>query len=156
MKKNYFLVFLCLVSFYLTAQTRVDITKPMWGEVERDANYKNADDEFRKSALNDFGSLDSAVVHFANQGWTRIFNNELRMAMISFNQSWLLNPEFPDAYFGFASLLEMQGRLHTGPGRFTAGLSHRNIATGSRRKVVPANGLSRLPTSRLSWSKRYL
>lgn len=30
-------------------------------------------------------------------------------AMKRFNQVWLLNPEFPDAYFGFAALSEMNG-----------------------------------------------
>jgi tetratricopeptide (TPR) repeat protein len=31
--------------------------------------------------------------------------------MKRFNQAWLLNPEIPDPYFGFASLLEMQNKL---------------------------------------------
>jgi len=106
----FLLVFLFMGSFHLSSQQKVDNTKPMFGEAEKDERYKKVDDEFRQSALQKFGNVDNAVNDYVKNAWALFHHNDLETAMKRFNQAWLLNPEFPDAYFGFAALLEMQGK----------------------------------------------
>ena len=109
MKRICFLLLSFVFSYNMSAQNKADITKPMFGEVERDERYKKLDDDFRKSSFEKFGSRDSAVADYVNKSWLYFCNNDLGTAMVRFNQAWILNPYFPDVYFGFAALLEMQG-----------------------------------------------
>ena len=110
MKKKFLYVLSVVLSYSVTAQQQMDITKPMFGEAEKDENYQKFVDEMHKGALKQFGSLDSAVMDFTNKAWIFFMQNDLEMAMRRFNMAWLLNPEYPDAYFGFAALLEMMGQ----------------------------------------------
>jgi tetratricopeptide (TPR) repeat protein len=89
-------------------QPRPDNTKPMYGEVPKEEQYRESDEKFIKDCLEQFGSIDSAVVAHLDFAWNYFYHNDLTTAMKRFNQAWLLNPEFPDAYFGFAALLEVQ------------------------------------------------
>ena len=109
MKKNFFLLILIFISFNTSSQQKVDIKKPMFGEVEKDERFVKLDDDFRKTTLEKFGNLDSAVVDYINKAWGYLYQNELETAMIRFNQAWLLNNEFPDVYYGFAALLDLLG-----------------------------------------------
>jgi len=112
MKKNKILITIFLVGISCSAwsQQIVDDTKPMYGEVEKDERYKKIDDDFRKAMIKEFGSVDQAVKEYLNIAWNFFYRNDLETAMRRFNQAWLLNPDYPDAYFGFAALLEMQGK----------------------------------------------
>jgi len=85
-----------------------DNTKPMYGEVSKNEQYEKIDNEFIEICLSQFGTIDSAVNVHINFAWQYFYNNDLKMAMKRFNQAWLLNPEFPDSYFGFAALMEIQ------------------------------------------------
>jgi tetratricopeptide (TPR) repeat protein len=87
---------------------KVDNTKPLYGEVPKSDEYKKIDEDFKKECLEKFKTIDSAVNVHIDQAWRYFYNNDLKTSMKRFNQAWLLNPEFPDAYFGFAALLEMQ------------------------------------------------
>ena len=107
--KHIIIVLFFGISCYTWSQQKVDITRPMYGEAEKDERFKKADDDFRKDMLDRFGSVDGAVNDLLDQAWALFFKNDLVTAMIRFNQAWLLNPEFPDSYFGFAALLEMKG-----------------------------------------------
>jgi tetratricopeptide (TPR) repeat protein len=80
----------------------------MYGEAEKDERYRKVDDEFREAMLKKFGIVENAVIDFINNAWILFYRNDLETAMRRFNQAWLLDPEFPDAYFGFAALLEMR------------------------------------------------
>jgi tetratricopeptide (TPR) repeat protein len=103
------IVFFGLVSFMSIGQ-QPDNTKPMYGEVPKSAEYKKLDEDFLNETIKQFGTLDSSVMSYIDYGWRYFYNNDLKTAMKRFNQSWLLNPEFPDSYFGFAALLEMEGK----------------------------------------------
>ena len=109
MNKIFLLILSVIVTCHLTAQQRMDITKPMFGEAESDERFQLLVSESRKAALEQFGSIDSAVTDMLNKAWAFFCQNDLEMAMRRFNQAWILNPDFPDAYFGFAALLEMKG-----------------------------------------------
>lgn len=89
---------------------KVDNTMPMYGETEKNEKFKQIDEEFIKNSLEKFGSIDSAVNVHIDHAWRFFYNDNEELAMQRFNQAWLLNPEFPDSYFGFASLMEMKNK----------------------------------------------
>ena len=95
------------LSSCLNAQ-QPDNKKPMYGEVPKNKHYKKIDEDFKKRVLVQFGSIDSAVQVHIDFAWNYFYNNDLETAMKRFNQAWLLNSEFPDSYFGFAALMDMQ------------------------------------------------
>jgi tetratricopeptide (TPR) repeat protein len=86
-----------------------DNTKPMYGEVPKGDEYKKIDEDFKKECLTQFKTIDSSVYVQIDRAWRYFYHNDLKTAMKRFNQAWLLNSEFPDSYFGFAALMEMQG-----------------------------------------------
>ena len=104
----------------------VDNTKPMYGEVPKNEEYKIADDDFRKECLEQFKTIDSAVFVQIDNGWRYFYHNDLKTAMKRFNQAWLLNPEFPDSYFGFAALLDIQNNKKESERFYEMGLNKDN------------------------------
>ncbi|MDG1476342.1 MAG: hypothetical protein P8Q14_04295, partial [Vicingaceae bacterium] len=101
---------LTIFSSCQSQDNKVDNISPMYGEVEKSKEHKEIDEEFIQDCLKQFGSIDSSVNVQIDHAWRYFYNNDLETAMKRFNQAWLLNPEFPDSYFGFASLLEMQNK----------------------------------------------
>jgi len=83
----------------------------MYGEVPKSSDYKKIDEDFKESVIAQFGTIDNAVQAHIDFAWSYFFRNDLTTAMKRFNQAWLLNSEFPDSYFGFAALLDMQGNI---------------------------------------------
>ena len=70
-------------------------------------NVKNSPNSaFDKESIKKFGSVDSAVAVYIDRAWQYYYTDSLDSAMKRFNQAWLLNSDFSDAYFGFAALLE--------------------------------------------------
>jgi tetratricopeptide (TPR) repeat protein len=88
---------------------QVDNTKPMYGEVAKSEEYRKIDEDFKKKCLEQFKTIDSSVFVQIDHAWRYFYHNDLKTSMKRFNQGWLLNPEFPDSYFEFAALMEMQG-----------------------------------------------
>ena len=107
--KLFIIALFIAISCYTWSQPKVDVTKPMYGEAEKDERFKKTEADFRTFMIEKFGSVDKAVDDFLDNAWSLFFKNDLATAMLRFNQAWLLNPDFPDAYFGFAALLEMKG-----------------------------------------------
>ncbi len=102
-----FLVVIGFLSFNVSAQ-KPDNTKPMYGEIPAKGKLKMANEIFKQNALAQTGTIDSAARGYADLAWRYFYHHDLETAMKRFNQVWLLNPEFPDAYFGFAALMDMQ------------------------------------------------
>lgn len=86
-----------------------DNLKPMYGEVTKNEEYQKSDQRFINESIKQFGTADSAAARYTDHAWRYFYNNDMNTAMKRFNQVWLLNPEFPDTYFGFAALTEMRG-----------------------------------------------
>ncbi|MDR0871895.1 MAG: hypothetical protein LBN27_00305 [Prevotellaceae bacterium] len=109
---KFFFFFSLLVSFSscfsMEKNQQPDNTKPMYGEVLKNEIYKKLDKEFIENCIQQYGTIDSAVIVHINYAWGYFYRNDVTTAMKRFNQAWLLNPEFPDSYFGFAALLDMQ------------------------------------------------
>ena len=98
-----------LISSCSTFGPRPDNTKPMYGEVPMDYRYVAINLRFIEDAIEFHGNRENAVDYFLRAAWEFFYRGNLNVAMMRFNQVWLLNPEIPDIYFGFAALLEVKG-----------------------------------------------
>jgi tetratricopeptide (TPR) repeat protein len=87
-----------------------DNTKPMFGEVPKTKEHIEIDQQFIEESLSQFGTVDSSIKSTLDNAWSYFYHNDLITAMKRFNQVWLLDPEYPDSYFGFAALLEMKNK----------------------------------------------
>lgn len=101
----------CLVTSPSKQQIRIDEV-PMYGGMDRSAipEVKAADEKFISDVSASFGSRNKASLMWVNQGYKFYREDKLGMAMRRFNQAWLLNPENPEVYAGFASVLNDQGK----------------------------------------------
>ena len=92
-------------------QTRIDEV-PMYGGMDRSQipEIKAADEKFISDVSAQFGSRERASMLWVNQGYRFYREDQLGMAMRRFNQAWLLNPENPEVYAGFGSVLNDQAK----------------------------------------------
>ncbi len=105
----------CLVGLFVCAlvlpsfgQTNIPIDQiPMYGGMDRSQNLilKTGDEKFISGVVAEFGSREEASVAWVNRGFTLYQQDDLAGAMRRFNQAWLLNPDNPEVYWGFASVL---------------------------------------------------
>jgi tetratricopeptide (TPR) repeat protein len=102
------LLLACLFAAPAANAQQPDNKLPMYGKVEKNEYFRDLDIKFINHCKEQFGTIDSAVKVHNDYGWRYFYNNELETAMKRFNQAWLLDPEYPDAYFGFAALMEMR------------------------------------------------
>lgn len=85
----------------------------MYGGMDRSAHpdLKAGDDAFIASAGTAFGGKGAASIAWVNRGFVLYRQDNLAGAMQRFNQAWLLNPDFPEVYWGFASVLNDQRKF---------------------------------------------
>jgi tetratricopeptide (TPR) repeat protein len=84
-------------------------------EIERPAILKMADADFIDKASNGlFGSKEEASKFFYAQAEKFMAEGNLDFAMRRYNQSWLLNPNNYQPYWGFARVLIQQGQIDDG------------------------------------------
>jgi hypothetical protein len=97
------------------ARTRIDEV-PMYGGMDRSQvpELKAGDEKFIADVVAEFGSRERASGIWVDQGFTFYRQDNLMMAMRRFNQAWLLNPNNPDVYWGFASVLNDQQKYCEG------------------------------------------
>lgn len=110
--KHYKLLILSVAIGLSSCETKgqqPDNTKPMYGEVPKNDEYKKIDEDFKKECIEQFKTLDSSVYVQIDHAWRYFYHNDLKTAMKRFNQAWLLNSDYPDSYFGFAALMDLQG-----------------------------------------------
>ena len=83
---------------------------PMYGGIERSHVEKQADEEFIKSAIEQFGSKEKALKNCLSFAWG-YYNNkhDPKTAMKRFNQAWLLDPNSAEAFYGFGFLTAVEG-----------------------------------------------
>ena len=77
---------------------------PMYGGLDRQSNpqLKAADEQFIANMVRDFGSREKGSEASVEQGIRYYKRDDYVSAMRRFNQAWLLNPNNPDAFWGFA------------------------------------------------------
>lgn len=85
---------------------------PMYGGMDRSSvpELKSGDEKFINSVSKEFGSRELAAKIFVDKGFEFYKKDKLAMAMRRFNQAWLLDPNYTDVYWGFASILSDQGK----------------------------------------------
>jgi tetratricopeptide (TPR) repeat protein len=127
------ILILTIFSSCQSQENKVDNTLPMYGEISKSKEHQEIDDEFIQDCLEQFGSVDSSVNVQIDHAWRYFYNDDLETAMKRFNQAWLLNPEFPDSYFGFASLLEMQNKSKEATRYYNLGIEKDKI--GNRTEI---------------------
>jgi hypothetical protein len=92
------------LSFFLllTQQSFAEVTTqlPMYGGEDR-----NQHSELIAKATRTFGTREHASEGYVEHGFDHYSNNELDKSMNRFNQAWLLNPDNPYPYLGFALLM---------------------------------------------------
>lgn len=109
----------CLIALMLLSSgcatnhgTRID-NIPMYGQpkVERPEFLKKADEDFIKQATGGFGSREAASKAWYAQAEKFMRENNMDYAMRRYNQSWLLNPNNYQPYWGFARVVAEQDKL---------------------------------------------
>jgi tetratricopeptide (TPR) repeat protein len=80
---------------------------PMYGypDIEKPEALRKLDEDFIRSVE---GSREEASKRFAGEGWRLLSKSDAANAMRRFNQSWLLNPNNYQPYWGFGALLFAQ------------------------------------------------
>lgn len=95
----------------MSGHNRID-NIPMYGQptIVRPDILKKADEDFIKAASEGFGgNREAASAAWAAQANSYLGKGNLDYAMRRYNQSWLLNPNNYQAYWGFGRILDLQG-----------------------------------------------
>lgn len=105
---------------------------PMYGGMDRNAIpvLKAADQELIEGTSKAFGSREKASAAFVDRGFRLYNENDLVKAMRRFNQAWLLNPDNPEVYWGFASVLHDWGKYCEAMKMVDKALSYNQYFTG--------------------------
>lgn len=84
---------------------------PMYGGMDRasDPSLRAADEKLIADTTRYYGSREKASAAFVGNGFAYYGRNDLANAMKRFNQAWLLDPNNPEAYWGFATVLHDKG-----------------------------------------------
>ncbi len=85
---------------------------PMYGRVKKSEEEQAIDKAFTNSELQAYHDTIIAAKHMARIGWYYFFHKKMDTAMFRFNQSWLIDSNYPASYFGFAAIREYQGLMN--------------------------------------------
>lgn len=83
---------------------------PMWEGVEKTASDIDNDKNLVKQALElSNGDPREAALSMAQSGWQQIGNGQPNDAIRRFNLAWLVKPDLPDIFWGFAVAAHIRG-----------------------------------------------
>ena len=105
---------------------------PMYGGMDRSAylELKIGDEKLIADTVTHYGSRRKASMAFVNTGFTYYKSDDLANAMRRFNQAWLLDPDNPEVYWGFASVLYDRQKFCQGLNMVELGLAKGPIQPG--------------------------
>jgi tetratricopeptide (TPR) repeat protein len=88
-------------------------TLPMFGQpkIARPEKLQKADEAFIFDNTLRYKTRQAASNAFAAQGWSAVKTKQMDVAMLRFNQAWLLNGKNYSAFWGFGAVLSERGRL---------------------------------------------
>ncbi len=97
---------------------------PMYGypDIEKPAALKKADEDFIKAVVGE-RSREEVSKDFAGEGWRLLRIGDAANAMRRFNQSWLLNPNYYQPYWGFGAILFAQRKAAEAAAHYARALS---------------------------------
>ncbi|WMJ72072.1 hypothetical protein RCC89_02630 [Cytophagaceae bacterium ABcell3] len=115
-----FIVVMVLTSSGLVAQSINH--EPMFGGKPKPLSQRKADEAFIQKMDSLEGGRKQAAKYFVEKGWFYYHRDILDTAMFRFNQAWLLDPDNPDIYWGFGSLMGKRSDPETAKELFSKGL----------------------------------
>ena len=85
---------------------------PMYGRSDRqvEPGLRAADDKLSAELIQRYGSPQAAARNLLQQGVRYFKAGDYAMAMKSFNQAWLMDPNSPEPFWGFAVVYDDQGK----------------------------------------------
>ncbi len=99
--------------------------KPMYGDKVKSEEEIAIDKKYVDEMLElHNGDKTKAVKESARDGWYYFFKEKIDTAMFRFNQSWLIDKNYPASYFGFAAIREYQGIKDEAEKYFEMGYKH--------------------------------
>jgi tetratricopeptide (TPR) repeat protein len=117
-RRRFLAVLGCLISLMLnlgTARAQSDggDKLPMFGQpnITRPDKLKKADEDFIRDVTLRFGSRLAGSNALVEQGWTALRSGQADLAILRFNQAWLVNPKNFRAFWGFGAVLSQRGKL---------------------------------------------
>lgn len=84
---------------------------PMYGGMDRSSvpRLKAADERLIEGTIKKFGNREKAAAEIVERGFRLYLQDDLAVAMKRFNQAWILDPDNPEVYWGFATVLHNRG-----------------------------------------------
>jgi len=80
----------------------------MYGNVPPTPEIEKINERFIENVIKQFGSREVAAKKHIDFAWQYFHEGDLETAMKRFNQSWLLNPNDPEVFFGFGCILDAE------------------------------------------------
>ena len=80
---------------------------PKYGNVPKTEGQKEADEEMRKTYLEQEGTPRKASELLIKLGFDYLYRGDIKTAMYRFNQAWLLDPINENVYWGFGAIYFM-------------------------------------------------
>lgn len=112
-RKAHFIEALLVVSFLAIVPAHAQLETrptPMWEGIEKtEADIRNDEDLVKKALELTDGDRRAATVQMLLLGWDQIGQGQPDNAIRSFNQAWLLEPDFADVHWGFAVATHIRG-----------------------------------------------
>jgi tetratricopeptide (TPR) repeat protein len=105
---------------------------PMYGGMDRSAvpELKAGDAKLIEDTTKHYGSRQKASMAFVNAAFRYYQQDNLDFAMRRFNQAWLIDPDNPEVYWGFSSVLHDQGKYCEGLKLLELGLTKGSLQKG--------------------------
>ncbi|MEM9331039.1 MAG: hypothetical protein AAGA53_06915 [Pseudomonadota bacterium] len=82
---------------------------PTWEGIEKSPADIENDKELVRKSIELAGNRRTAVQYAVRLGWEQIGKGDPNHAIRRFNQAWLIDPKFPDIYWGFAIATHIRG-----------------------------------------------
>lgn len=101
---------LLLAALLLAASPAPAVELPLWEELTKTQKMLDADRRFvEEIGRIHKGDLKTGAKFSVAQGWDMFEKGDMDVAIRRFNQAWLLDPENPEIYWGFAVATHVRG-----------------------------------------------
>ncbi len=101
-----------LILFTLTGCQHTGIKKyPFYGNKIKTEQQVKFEKKLIESTIKKFGNKKKGSSNAVRAGWKAYYSDKKETAMKHFNESWILNPENAQAFYGFGVLLYEQNKL---------------------------------------------
>jgi len=129
---------------------------PMYGGMDRSSypTLKAADEKFIADVTKEFGSREAAAKVWISGAFRYYNEDKLALAMRRFNQAWLLDPNNPSVYWGFAAVLHDLAKMCDAKAMIERALAFGQYITGLLPDAGMMIAFCALDDTKLSPSER--